>query len=117
VAAEIAEGRNPADKLKQLRDQPTVPQCLTVRVWTERFLDSRIDIDENTRRNYRVALRKVGETFGDRDPANITAAEIAEWVAGIAKTHKPGTIQLYVIAFRLLLDHVGIEPNAARDRR
>ena len=29
---------------------------------------------------------------------------------------KPGTIQLYLIAFRMLLDYVGVDPNPARTR-
>ena len=59
------------------------------------------------RRTTRSALRKIGETFGDRDPATITATEIAEWIAALAETRKPGTLGQYLIAFRLLLDHVG----------
>ena len=39
-----------------------------------------------------LALKKIGETFGDRDPATITAAEIAEWIAELAETRKPGTL-------------------------
>ena len=35
----------------------------------------------------------------------------------LAETRKPGTLGQYLIAFRLLLDHVGLEPNAARDPR
>ena len=78
---------------------------------------SRIDVDANTMKNYGSALRKIGETFGDRDPATITATEIAEWIATLAETRKPGTLGQYLIAFRLLLDHVGLEANAARDSR
>ena len=61
--------------------------------WAERFLASRIDVDANTTKNYRSALRKIGETFGDRDPATITATEIAEWIATLAETRKPGTVE------------------------
>ena len=82
-----------------------------------RFLESRIDVDANTKKNYASALRKIGETFGDRDPSTITATEIAEWIATLAETRKPGTLGQYLIAFRLLLDHVGVEPNVARDPR
>jgi integrase len=85
--------------------------------WAERFLASRIDVDANTTKNYRSALRKIGETFGDRDPATITATEVAEWIASMAETRKPGTLGQYLIAFRLLLDHVGLEENVARDPR
>lgn len=35
----------------------------------------------------------------------------------MAGSYKPGTVQLYLIAFRLLLDYVGLEENPARDQR
>ena len=60
---------------------------------------------------------KVGETFGDRDPQTVTVDEVAAWFAGLAEKHKPGTVQLHVIAFRLLLDFAQVEPNVARDAR
>ena len=85
--------------------------------WGERFLTSRIDIDENTRKNYASALKKINATFGDRDPRTITASEVAEWIALLAETRKPGTLNQYLIAFRLLLDHADVDPNAARDPR
>jgi integrase len=78
---------------------------------------SRIDVDENTKKNYRSSLKVIGETFGDRDPATIAASEIAEWIAALSGERKPGTLQQYFIAFRLLLDHAGVDPNPARDPR
>jgi hypothetical protein len=62
IAGELGAGRNPAEVL---RIEPTRP-TQTLATWSERFLASRIDIDENTKKNYRTALKKVGETFGDR---------------------------------------------------
>jgi len=35
----------------------------------------------------------------------------------LAETRKPGTLQQYLIAFRLLLDHAAVDPNPARDPR
>ncbi len=90
---------------------------LSVETWAARFLASRIDVDANTVKNYRSALRKIGETFGDRDPFTITATEVAEWIAALAPTRKPGTLNQYLIAFRLLLDHASVVPNPARDPR
>jgi integrase len=81
-----------------------------------KFIASRIDIDSNTSMNYRSALKKAGEQFGNRDPT-ITVDEVAAWVAELAAKHKPGTVRLYLIAFRLLLDYVGVDPNPARDPR
>ena len=39
-----------------------------------------------------------------------------EWSA-MAETRKPGTLNQYLIVFRLLLDHASVEPNVARDPR
>jgi integrase len=113
IAAELALGRNPAEILRR---EPTRP-IRTISTWSERFLTSRIDLGANTTKNYRTALKKVGERFGDRDPATIAADEVAEWVGELAEKFKPGTVQLYLIALRLLLDFVGLEENVARDPR
>jgi integrase len=115
VAGELAAGRSPADALRALSAAPSA--IVGVETWAERFLASRIDIDSNTTKNYRSALRKVGETFGNRDPQTITVDEVAAWVAELAGKHKPGTVQLYLIAFRLLLDFSQVDPNPARDPR
>jgi hypothetical protein len=115
VAGELAAGRNPAEALRALSAAPTA--IVSVNTWAARFVASRIHVDTNTIKNYRSALRKIGETLGDRDPATITATEIAEWIATMAETRKPGTLGQCLIAFRLLLDHVGLEPNVARDPR
>src|SRR5436190_8810192 len=114
IAGELAAGRNPADTLRAMVEKPP---ATTLARWVEKFLASRLDIDANTKRNYRVALKKVCATFGDRDPASLGADDVAAWVAGLAATHKPGTVRLYVTAFRVLLDFVGLDPNPARDHR
>ncbi len=116
IAGELAGGRNPAILLRAPADAPTTT-IVTLREWGDRFLASRIDIDPNTKKNYRSALRKIGETFGTRDPATITASEIAEWIAELATTRKPGTLNQYLILFRLLLDYAAVDPNTARDPR
>ena len=66
---------------------------------------------------YRSHLRKIGETFGDRDPHSITTADVAEWVAVQAQERKPGTVAQYLDCFKLLMDFTGVEPNPARDPR
>jgi integrase len=76
-----------------------------------------LDVDENTLKNYRTALKKAGERFGSRDPHSFTAADVSEWVADLAASYKPGTVQLYVVALRLLLDFADVDPNPARDSR
>jgi integrase len=115
VAGEIAAGRNPSDALRAIAEQP-IPAA-TFQTWGDRFLESRIDVDANTKKNYASSIKKIGETFGDRNPAAITPTEIAEWIAKLANDRKPGTLQQYLITFRLVLDHAGVKPNAARDGR
>ena len=90
---------------------------ISLSTWAERFLASRIDIDTNTKKNYTSALKKIGETFGARDPSTITATEIAEWIAHLRRRASRERSNQYLIAFRLLLDHIGTEPNVARDPR
>jgi hypothetical protein len=95
----------------------TARPTLTITAWSEKFIRSRIDVDANTIRNYKTALKKVGETFGDRDPATITVDDVAGWVSELAATYKPGTVQLYHLTFRLLIDYCGVDPNPCRDPR
>ena len=115
IAGELAAGRNPADALRAMVERPR--QAVTLSEWRDRYLESRIDIDDNTTKGYRSALKKACEHFSDRDPQQLRANDVAEWVSGLATTHKPGTVQLYLIAFRLLLDFAGCDPNPARDPR
>jgi integrase len=115
VAGELAAGRNPADALRT--NAYVRPLTLTIEAWSEKFISSRIDVDANTIRNYRTALKKVCVTFGDRDPASLTVDDVAGWVSAIADIYKPGTVQLYLLVFRLLIDYCGIDPNPCRDPR
>lgn len=114
VAGEIAHGRNPADLLERLAPVQTFD---TFETWAERFVASRIDVSENTRKMYRSHLRKIGAKFSDRDLTAITAADVAEWVAVQANERKPGTVAQYLDCFKVFLDFVGLEPNPARDPR
>lgn len=114
VAGEIARGGNPADVLA-LASTPA--RFETFESWGKRFVASRIDVAENTRKMYRSHLRKIGETFSDRDPRSITAADVAEWVAAQAEERKAGTVAQYLDCFKLVLDFIGLEPNPARDPR
>jgi integrase len=115
IGGELAAGRNPRDLLRAITATPA--PTTTLARWRDRFIESRIDADENTIKNYRSALKKACETFGDRDPATITADEVAAWVAALAAKYKPGTIALYLLSLRMLFDFIGLEPNAARDHR
>lgn len=115
IGGELAAGRNPADTLRALLELPA--PAATIATWSDRYIASRLDVDTNTLKSYRTALRKIEATFGTRDPQTITPAEVAGWVSSLAETHKPGTVRLYVLTFRMLLDYCQTEPNPARDPR
>jgi integrase len=115
IAGEIAGGRNPADLLASIA--AVAEPAVTVSQWRDRFLASRLDLDENTIRNYRVALKKACERFGDSDPSMITWQDVAKWIGALAETHRPGTIRLYKTHFSVLLDFIGLDPNPAKDSR
>jgi integrase len=115
IGGELAAGRNPADLLRVVVETPR--EAVVVSQWRDRYLESRIDVDTNTSKNYRSALKKACERFGDRDPHELRPSDVAEWVGELATRFKPGTVQLYLIAFRLLLDYADVDPNPARDPR
>jgi len=115
IAGELAAGRNPADLLRSFAATPVA--AVTVAEWRDRFLASRINLDTNTIRGYRTSLKKACERFGTSDPAAITWQEVAEWVAGLAEKHKPGTVRLYRTHFAVLLDYIGVDPNPAKHKQ
>jgi integrase len=117
IGGELAAGRNPRIALDALTADATRPKTIDFTTWSERFLASRIDIDPNTTKSYRTALRKAGETFGNRHPHTITTDDVAQWIATLAESHKPGTVRLYATALKVLLDYVGCDPNPGRDPR
>ena len=43
---------------------------VSLEAWGARFLAARIDIDTNTKKNYASAIKKITETFGQRDPGH-----------------------------------------------
>jgi hypothetical protein len=115
VAGELAGGRNPADALRALANAPNgrpEPQHLggpVPRLAHRHRPEHEEELPHGTAEG--------GETFGDRDPKTITVEGVATWVSGLAEKHKPGTVQLYLLTFRLLLDYAQAEPNPARDSR
>jgi integrase len=110
IAGELAAGRNRADLLRA--EQPSV------RTFAEegrRWMASRVDLAEKTRRTYSFALASLEASFGDRYPADITPADVREWV-GANAVMRPASLRLYLFVLRHVLDFAGVEPNPARDR-
>ena len=115
IGGEIAAGRNPRDLLEAIANPSEQPARRTFRQWADAYGTSRVDIGEATRKAMRSSLLRLNATFGDEDPATITAAGIQEWVGANADL-KPTSIRQYLSTLRQVLDHAGVEPNPARER-
>jgi integrase len=114
VAGELAAGRNPAEALRTLTEQPTTR---TISQWGEAMADSRLDISEGRLRFLQLALRtRINPAFGDRLPAEITAPQVQEWVANLAAELAPRSVQAYWQVFAQVLDYAEQTPNPARHK-
>ena len=92
------------------------PRRRTFAEWAKAYRSSRVDLAEETTKNIGSHLKAIVPTFGEKDPATITPAEIQEWI-GACKL-KPGSIRRYLATLRAVLDFAGIDnPNPARDPR
>jgi integrase len=114
IGGELAAGRNPAEALQALTEAPA---RRTFREWADTYKASRIDVAEKTKKTIDSYLKVILDTFGDRDPAAITFADVQEWVAGSGL--KASSIRQYLSTLRAVLDYAGLtgEANPARDSR
>jgi integrase len=114
IDGEISAGRAP--DLEAIA-RPAEPG-LTVAGAAEEWQASRIDVSEATRVVHRVALRRLLPQLGDQHLDALTPAQVAAWIADLkSQRYKRSTIQKSLTALRQVLDHHGIDPNPARDRR
>jgi len=91
------------------------PKRRTFRQWSEAYKSSRVDLADETTKGIGSHLKTILPTFGDRDPATITPAEVQEWIAGLAI--KSASIRRYLATLRAVLDFADVDPNPARDSR
>lgn len=114
ITGELAARRVP--DLRALDGQlAAVP---TLRAAAAAWLASRLDIAETTRTQHRVSVALIVEQLGaKRRVDGVTAADVAAAVATLAETRKRETIRKAVNALAMTLDHAGIAPNPARDKR
>jgi integrase len=111
VAGELAALRMPDLRLQ--RDEP----ALTVGAAADRWLATRIDVADTTLTRHGVELNRIRPTLGKRPAEELTPAEVAEFVAGLAGSYSRGTIRKTLQTLAMILDHAGVEPNPARDKR
>ena len=108
VAGELAAGRNPNIMLAA---QPAT--VATFSQWADRWLVTRVDLDESTVKAYGYHVRHLAKHF-DQAPEAITVADVQQWIAasGLAAT----SLQAYGATLKQILDFAGSPANAARDR-
>jgi integrase len=114
VSGLIAAGRGHEIR-RLLRGQHD--QAVTVNMAGQRWLRSRLDISAATRRIHGDSLRRLEESIGAVAVDELTTDEIAAVIAKLAETHKPSTVRKSLNVLQQALDHAGIQPNPARDRR
>jgi hypothetical protein len=113
VLGELANRRVP-DLSALSGEQPKAP---TVAAAADRWLASRIDIAETTRTRHVAELNRIRRLLGARRSDELTPAEVADFVAALAKDYRRGTIRKTLQTLGMILDHSGVKPNPTRDKQ
>ena len=111
VGGEIAAGRNPREALRAVTSPKRVLDD-----WFALWLETRIDVDDRTRENYRVHWKRIKPQFGRRRPENIEHGDVQEWINEQLEALTPRVLRDYLGTLKQVLDHAGAEPNPARHR-
>jgi integrase len=93
--------------------QPQAPVAPpTCRVGFERFIDSRVDVGDKAKGLYRNSRDWLAPLLGDRDPHEVTVADIQELIA--SRPLSPKTLTHYLSTVRQVFDFADVQPNVAR---
>ena len=113
IAGELAAMRVPNLALLAERQAP-----LTVRALAESWQAARVDVSEGTAQTYRVALGRLLPRLGDVPAAELEPSHVAGLVADLtAAGLRKQTTRKTVSVLAMILDHHGVQPNPARDKR
>jgi integrase len=89
----------------------------TLREVADRWLASRIDVADQTRRQHHADVNRVAPLLGRRID-EIASADIAAVVSQLVEAGKAReTIRKSVMALAMIFDYAGVDPNPARDKR
>jgi integrase len=118
VRARIITGELAALRVPNMKTLSQAAKRLTVAEVCQTWAESRIDAADATRTLHRVALSRVTSRIGQNAVEDLTPAAVGEFVGDMHRAgYARGTIQKSLTALRMALDHAGVEPNPARDRR
>jgi integrase len=112
VAGEIAHGRNPADVLRAIVDKPMVRTFADL---YDEFTESRVDVSEATKENYKTHRIRLVALLGDRDPTTITWQDVQTVVTTLSEELSQLSVRNYLGTLRMALAYGDVE--SARDRR
>jgi integrase len=114
IIGELAARRTP--DLQSLEERastaPTIDEA------AEAWRRSRVDVSDGTMQTYVVAIGRLRSRIGSLKADEITSQRIAQLVAELAGAKlKKQTIRKTVSVLAMILDHIGVTPNPARDRQ
>jgi integrase len=113
ISGELASMRVP--DLRRLTAE--LPEVVTVKVASGRWLGSRIDVAEATRVRNELEVARIDRLLGGRPVEALTPAEVAIFVTTlVAEEYARGTIRKTLQSLAMILDHERVHPNPARDR-
>lgn len=105
----IAEARDPRVELERFLE-PNLTVLEAGRAW----LRGRRSIAPSTHAGYRRRVERIGADL-DLEAARLTWRDVNDWIDKLGVG--PATVSEYVTTLRAILDHAGVDPNPARDRR
>jgi integrase len=117
AAGELTAGRDPRKELRHLQQASKRRLTVTVDAWFRRWIDSRIDVQERSRKLDVNAADRFKPLIGHVEVTDLTLADVQQAVARLSGELEPTTVRKYLSSLRLALDFSGVEPNVARDRR
>lgn len=117
AAGELAAGRDPRKELRRLQQVSAQRSTVTVDAWFRRWIDSRIDVEEKTKKLDTNAANRFKPLIGDVEVSELALADVQEAVAKLADELEATTVRKYLSSLRLALDFAGLDRSPARDRR
>jgi integrase len=116
IEGELAANRVPDLRLLASEREPSTGP--TVRALAKSWQAARVDVSAGTMQTYKVALGRLLPRLGSTLVAELEPSQVAELVAELtAGGLRKQTIRKTVSGLAMILDHHGVQPNPARDRR
>jgi integrase len=113
IAGELAAMRVPDLRLLAAE----VPEVVTVKAASERWLASRIDVADSTKVRNELEVARIERLLGYRPAHDLTPTQVASFVTSLVdEGYKRGTIRKTLQSLAMILERERINPNPAKDR-